>query len=116
METYEVKGFNAASASAREIEIVVEQLLLNQGLIVSLKGTLSKHSGSIHWHLIKLDQKGTLELTWWPVRHKLWFQVQSGRKSAWITELLPELLLECEKTLADLVTNRSEMFHRDGKC
>ena len=35
---------------AREVEIAVEQCSRDLGLLESLKGTLAKDPGSVHWH------------------------------------------------------------------
>src|SRR5437762_1431252 len=48
------------------------------------RGTLKTCPGSTHWHLKNGEQRGTLELTWWPAKRRLWFKIQSGRSAEWI--------------------------------
>lgn len=97
MEIFDIALSSQSTARNNDIEREVEESLRNYGLDISMKGTLAKHPGSIHWHWIKKGSKGTCELTWLPSQQKLWFQVHSGRRADWITELLPELISAFEQ-------------------
>jgi hypothetical protein len=63
---------------------VIERGCAEMGLQVTLKGTLSKYPGCIHWHLKQGQERGTLEITLWPEQRRLWLSVQNGRKGEWI--------------------------------
>jgi hypothetical protein len=84
----------------RRVERTVERLCRTRGLLMALKGSLSQYPGSIHWHFKKERQKGTLELTLYPAKSRLWSKVQAGRKALWIYETLPELKNGIETALA----------------
>jgi hypothetical protein len=54
-----------------------------EGLQLVRRGTLARYPGSLHWHLRQRPARGTLELTLWPDRRRLWLSVQDGRRAAW---------------------------------
>jgi hypothetical protein len=60
-------------------ETLIERCCAENNLQVTLKGTLSKYPGCVHWHLKQGKQHGTLEITWWPEQHRLWLSIQAGR-------------------------------------
>jgi hypothetical protein len=68
------------------INETVENICVSYGLRVALKASLSKSSGSTHWHLKDGDVIGTLEVTLWPEEHRAWLSVQDGRVGPWIEE------------------------------
>jgi hypothetical protein len=70
----------------------VEQVLHRRGLLLTMKGTLKTYPGCTHWHYKNGREPGTLELTLWPARRRLWIKVQAGRAAPWIDQLLPVLL------------------------
>jgi hypothetical protein len=84
---------------ANTIIEVVERVYLDAQLTCTLKGTLKSYPGSIHWHYQKKREKGTLEITWWEKKNRLWFKVADGRIGPWIIETLPQLKTEIEKSL-----------------
>lgn len=69
----------------------VEQLCLSQGLRLTLKGTLAKYPGCIHWHFKNGRAPGTLEVTWLEQAGRLWFKVSAGRDASWIDEVVDRL-------------------------
>lgn len=73
------------------IEQAVARTCREADLRRTFTGTLAKYPGCIHWHFTHPPQRGTLELTWWPTRQRLWFKVGASRSQPWITALLPEL-------------------------
>lgn len=81
---------------------IVERVCIANGLFCSLKGTLVNYPGSIHWHFGKDKQKGTLEITWWETKKRLWFKVAKNRTSAWIEESISRLKDQIEKSLVKL--------------
>ena len=73
------------------VESAIEASLAAGGLEVSLRGTLKKHAGCIHWHAKSPGQSGTLEVTLWPQQRRAWFTIQNGRTADWIAVKVPEL-------------------------
>src|SRR6476469_9389360 len=72
----------------------VEQVLERRDLLLTMKGTLKTFPGCTHWHYKLGREPGTLELTLWPERKRLWIQIQAGRTAPWIDEMLPALQRE----------------------
>ncbi len=64
-------------------EALVETCCAAEGLQATLKSTLAKHPGCLHWHYGRNGSRGTLEITLWPARRRLWLSVQAGRKGEW---------------------------------
>lgn len=69
----------------------IEQLCLSQGLTLTLKGTLAKYPGCVHWHFKNGRAPGTLEVTWWEREGRLWFKVSARRDAPWIDEVVEKL-------------------------
>jgi hypothetical protein len=65
-------------------ERTIDTVIAERGLQVTLRGSLKKHAGCVHWHVKQRDMSGTLEITFWPHEHRAWFTVQRGRRAAWI--------------------------------
>jgi hypothetical protein len=89
-----------SGAGAAEVERVAEDVLSSFGLDRHLKTTLAKYPGCIHWHYCKPSCVGTLELTFWPSAHRLWFKVHAGRRAEWIEPVIQSLTHTLEQTLA----------------
>lgn len=83
----------------RDAEALIEATCLACGLRIAMKGTLRSYAGCVHWHLKQGDNRGTLELTLWPMRHRIWASVQDGRRAPWIEEALPRLKRAVETAL-----------------
>jgi hypothetical protein len=75
----------------------IERLCQSHGLSITMKTTLSKCPGSIHWHLKKGRERGTLEITLWPSKSRLWFSMQDGRKGDWVMPVAQQTKKELEK-------------------
>jgi hypothetical protein len=84
-----------SSAGAR-LEKEIERLCLATGLSITLKTTSAKFPGSIHWHLKKGRERGTLEITLWPAQNKLWFSMQDGRSADWVMKTARDLKAQLE--------------------
>ena len=80
------------------ISHVVEQACASEGLAVTLKGTLAKYPGCIHWHFKKGKERGILEMTWWEPENRLWFKIATGRSGVWIEETAARLKKQIERT------------------
>ena len=86
---------------------LIEDACAALNLTIAMKSPLASYPGSTHWHYKNGKEKGTLELTIFPRDRRLWAQVQSGRKAAWIDAVLPELQRRIEvalKTAPDIST------------
>ncbi len=66
----------------------VEQIAGDLCLVVTMRGTLRKYPGSLHWHLKKGTLAGVLEVTVWPSESRAWVSNQSGRQGDWIAEAM----------------------------
>jgi hypothetical protein len=80
-----------AETDQTHIEAALNTACAGAGLRRTLKGTLARYPGSVHWHFAQPRERGTLEITWWPRRRRLWFKVSAGRTAPWLTALLPSL-------------------------
>jgi hypothetical protein len=87
-------------ANLSKAEKSIDATLAAFGLQVSLRGTLKKFPGCIHWHAKIAGQPGTLELTLWPQEHRAWISIQSGRTADWITLKVPEIQKALHRHLA----------------
>jgi hypothetical protein len=88
-----------AASKPEDVIRQVERVCAESDLTLTLKGTLAKYSGCVHWHFKKHKQPGTLEITWWEKEHRLWFKVAEHRKGTWIEEDLPVLKKKIELAL-----------------
>ena len=97
-----------------QAEQIIEQRCMAEGLSLSLKGSLSKYPGCVHWHLKREGQRGTLEITLWARVHRIWFSIHTGRTGDWIEETLFRLKHDLEKDLAARAVARttSETINR----
>lgn len=80
-----------ASTTTDQIKKSVQGACEALGLTISMETSLSSYPGSVHWHIKKGKEKGTLELTTWPGRRLLWAKIQAGRRAEWIDSTLHEL-------------------------
>lgn len=88
-----------ANANSEHVVEVVEQVCSSDGLTCTQKGTLSSYPGCIHWHFKLGTQKGTLEITWWETKNRLWFKVAKGRTGDWMDENIARLKKKIEDSL-----------------
>jgi hypothetical protein len=87
---------------SRRIAGVIESVAKSNGLVVSLKGSLRAFPGCVHWHFKKERQSGTIEVTMWPQKRRVWLSVQSGRRAQWIEAALPGM----RRSLQDAMKER----------
>ena len=78
-------------ANLSRAEAAIERCFTGGGLRVALKGTLAAHKGSVHWHLKRGTGRGTLEVTLWPERRRLWLSVHTNRGGEWVEAALDRL-------------------------
>jgi hypothetical protein len=93
------------SVNADALVWIVEHICIANGLTCTLKGTLVGYPGCVHWHFRTGRQKGILEITWWEIKHRLWFKVAGNRKGEWIEESIPLLKDQIEKSLYYRLSN-----------
>jgi hypothetical protein len=80
-----------ANADLARAAQVIAEACAAEGLRLTLDGTLAKYPGCRHWHYKRDRQRGTLEITLWPARRRLWVTVHAGRQGDWIAGCLPRL-------------------------
>jgi len=98
MEETEI-NVNPAVTEER-LATLIEEAATRYGLRIHMKGTLRTYPGSQHWHLHKPGERGTLEVTLWSARKRLWLSVQAGRRANWITELLAQFKAWLEEQMS----------------
>lgn len=54
-------------------------------------GTLKTYPGSTHWHLRNPEERGTIELTWWPEKHRCWISIHDNRRGGWQATAIEKL-------------------------
>jgi hypothetical protein len=79
---------------------VVEGCCAAEGLQISQKGILTRYPGCTHWHYRRPGQSGTLEITCWPERGRLWFPIRAGRSNEWVEAAVLRLKDMIEETVA----------------
>jgi hypothetical protein len=80
------QGYSLSGAAS-----LIEKACRECGLRVSTRATLQTYPGCIHWHVKRGIQSGTLELTLWETKRRVWASVQNGRRAPWIDEALPRV-------------------------
>jgi hypothetical protein len=90
----------------------VERVCLQHQLSYTLKGSLASYPGSVHWHFKAGKQKGTLEITWWENKNRLWCKVADGRKDKWIEESLPQIKEEIELITSQFISEANRWSSR----
>lgn len=82
------------SVDAPAEEDALETVFAADGLLITLKSTLIKYPGCVHWHLKQGNQPGTLEATLWQGR--CWFNVSMGRTALWLEPCIERLTAALE--------------------
>jgi hypothetical protein len=80
-----------ANVTPENVVATIDAAIAALGLNVALLASLKSFPGSTHWHLKRGREPGTLEITWWPSRRRLWIKIQAGRSAAWIGKTAPQL-------------------------
>jgi hypothetical protein len=81
------------------ISRAVERVAKAHELSAQLKCELRSFPGSVHWHFKKPRESGTIEITMWPQKRRLWMSVQSGRQARWIGDAVPTMINELQRAL-----------------
>lgn len=87
-------------ANLSRAEQIIEQRCIAESLSLSLKGSLAKYTGCIHWHFKRDGQRGTLEITLWANVHRIWFSIHTGRTGDWIEATVARLKEDLERELS----------------
>ena len=89
----------APDAKLDEVEAIIEAACAAEGLRLTLKGTLKQYPGCVHWHYKRSSEPGTLEITLWAAKRRLWFKVSAGRQGEWIEGAIGRLKRKIEDKL-----------------
>lgn len=79
------------SIAGEAVEEAVQSAVGRVGASVTLDGTLRSYPGSRHWHLQARGRVGTLEVTYWPSRNRLWVSLHVNRAGDWAGEAFDRL-------------------------
>ncbi len=86
-------------AADQEIVNAVDAACREAGLTLATKGSLGKYPGCMHWHYKFGEQRGTLEITYWPKAKRAWFALRANRYSPWMDSIVPQLKIDIERWL-----------------
>lgn len=102
-------------AAQGSVAKAVESAATAVGLQIVFRTTTRSYPGSIHWHFKKLGEpRGTLEITYWPKRKRLWAKVHHGRRAKWIAGSLTELAEEINGRLAEMKGVGGRLLDKDS--
>jgi hypothetical protein len=76
----------------------IEAIIIEFQLDITQKTTLSTMKGSLHYHLKLGKNTGVLELTYWPIKRRLWVEIHDNRISEWNQAIIypfSEALAKC---------------------
>ena len=73
-------------ANDREVERTIDEALADSGLRVTIRASLRKFPGCVHWHVKRGREPGTLEITFWPRERRAWFTIHDGRQADWMEQ------------------------------
>ncbi len=90
----------AETVSAVDVERALAVTCAEMGLRIGLKSTLASYPGSLHWHLTREDQRGTLEVTFVPQPTRMWIAVHANRQSSWTDEAVARFPVLLQRSLA----------------
>jgi hypothetical protein len=80
-----------SDADDRELERAIDQAVADSGLQVTMRASLRTFPGSVHWHVRRGRESGTLEITFWPQQRRAWFTIHDGRQAEWIEKSMNAL-------------------------
>jgi hypothetical protein len=79
--------------------MLIEHAIAEAGLLAE-RLELRSYPGATHWHIRRPGAKGTLELTYWPLQHRLWFAIHANRRAEWIAPALDDLMMRVMRVLS----------------
>jgi hypothetical protein len=78
--------------SRTSVEAAVAAASAASSLRIATAGSLKQFPGCSHWHLKRAGATGTLEVTWWPSRGRMWVSYHSNRVGdGWVVGAAVEL-------------------------
>lgn len=86
MLTYRVMSERLNEIKPLDEEMVcaeIERIATGFALTVTERTTLSTKKGSYHWHFKKGQEKGVLEITYWPKRGEVLIEIHDNRRTEW---------------------------------
>jgi hypothetical protein len=89
----------AADARLDGAEAVIDAVCAAEGLRLTLKDTLKTYPGCVHWHYKLGKEVGTLEITLWAAKRRIWFKVSASRQGEWMEEAIGRLKMNIEQCL-----------------
>lgn len=100
----EININSPAIIDAEVVITTVERTSAEEALHITMKSALKKFPGCTHWHFKRQDERGILEVTWWPADHRkrtprLWLSIHNNRKADWMLEAIPRLREKIEAQL-----------------
>lgn len=95
----EIEVTIAADARLDGAEAVIEGACAAEGLRLTLKDTLKAYPGCVHWHYKLGKEAGTLEITLWVAKRRIWFKVSAGRQGAWMEGTITQLGMSIRENL-----------------
>jgi hypothetical protein len=69
----------------------IDEAIRSAGLITTMRNTLRKHPGCVHWNIANSGQPGAIELTYWPKEDRAWITLPDGPRPGWSGEKMSEL-------------------------
>jgi hypothetical protein len=87
-----------------EIERVIKEFNLN----ITQKTTLSTMKGSIHYHLKQGNHSGLLELTYWPLKKRVWIEIHNNRRAEWNQNMIQPFSERLANCFSGELISRSE--------
>lgn len=83
------------------VAALIDAVLAETGLQVTMRDTLQQYPGCVHWHLKRGSARGTLELTLWPDAGRAWFSIHHNRVAPWIAPTIATLQEQLQARFAD---------------
>ena len=84
MVELEVRLADLPARKIARLSEIIDELSAEHGLSIRMKKPLAKFPDSVHWHLKKGRERGTLEVTLLPAEQRLWFSMHQNRSADWV--------------------------------
>jgi len=91
MIIYEIVNSSLKDVKLLDEDVVIqdiEEVIAEFQLVVTQKTTLSTMRGSIHYHLKQGSKPGVLEVTYWPVKKRLFVEIHDNRLFDWNRDII----------------------------
>ncbi len=81
----EIEAFKATT-TADEVWRLLDRFAARDGLECRAIGAIARQEGSGHWHLRRTRRRGTLEISFLPLRGVVVIEVRSNRIGEWTAD------------------------------